>query len=445
MKKLFLFYFAIACAAVAQVVTPWADIGDKPTTLAGYGVTPATEAQAIAGTDTAAPMTAAGVAAAIRRAPSGFKVIWVGTSISTGGASSFPTLASAMSFYAHATSVNTAVGGRTLGSIIAAYAEEVAPHLANGAGPNCLVNIEIGANDYDHTLAADWTTGLRSYIQTIRNTGAHVSAKTVMRRIGVGFGLIGEQNRLAYNHSLAILEQEGLIDWGVVDIASMIDPSISGGDFSVADDWVHPNAVGKKLIAIMDNAHMESRGRTIMRDTVVSQLSTSNRFTVLNPGLFAPVQIIDPFTQSHEWYGFAGSGITYFGSRLYSTGAEFKLQFSPNVEFATGPNPTSSFDGTWIDVFATSYFSNTVRRLNIKMPTYFSAGVDFSGQTLVFSDNQIDWSKIAKTGNLRSGAGTPEGAVTAPVGTLYTRTDGGAGTTLYVKESGSGNTGWAAK
>ena len=44
-----------------------------------------------------------------------------------------------------------------------------------------------------------------------------------------------------------------------------------------------------------------------------------------------------------------------------------------------------------------------------------------------------------------SGANTPEGSVTAPVGSLYTRTNGGAGTTLYVKESGSGNTGWVAK
>lgn len=41
--------------------------------------------------------------------------------------------------------------------------------------------------------------------------------------------------------------------------------------------------------------------------------------------------------------------------------------------------------------------------------------------------------------------GTPEGNVEAPVGSLYTRQDGGAGTTLYVKESGTGNTGWVAK
>ena len=43
------------------------------------------------------------------------------------------------------------------------------------------------------------------------------------------------------------------------------------------------------------------------------------------------------------------------------------------------------------------------------------------------------------------GNGSPEGVVTAPRGTTYTRLDGGAGTTLYVKETGTGNTGWAAK
>jgi len=43
------------------------------------------------------------------------------------------------------------------------------------------------------------------------------------------------------------------------------------------------------------------------------------------------------------------------------------------------------------------------------------------------------------------GTGTPEGAVTAPIGTMYLRNNGGAGTTLYIKESGTGNTGWIAK
>lgn len=43
------------------------------------------------------------------------------------------------------------------------------------------------------------------------------------------------------------------------------------------------------------------------------------------------------------------------------------------------------------------------------------------------------------------GAGTPEGNVKAVVGATFQRTDGGAGTTLYVKESGTGKTGWVAK
>jgi hypothetical protein len=45
----------------------------------------------------------------------------------------------------------------------------------------------------------------------------------------------------------------------------------------------------------------------------------------------------------------------------------------------------------------------------------------------------------------RAGSGDPNGTVTAPVGATYNRTDGGAGTSFYVKESGTGNTGWVGK
>jgi hypothetical protein len=40
---------------------------------------------------------------------------------------------------------------------------------------------------------------------------------------------------------------------------------------------------------------------------------------------------------------------------------------------------------------------------------------------------------------------SPEGVVTAPPGSIRLSTGGGAGTTLYVKESGTGNTGWVGK
>jgi hypothetical protein len=47
---------------------------------------------------------------------------------------------------------------------------------------------------------------------------------------------------------------------------------------------------------------------------------------------------------------------------------------------------------------------------------------------------------------IKAGTGSPESVVTAAIGSLYLRSDGGAGTTLYVKESGAGtSTGWIAK
>lgn len=54
--------------------------------------------------------------------------------------------------------------------------------------------------------------------------------------------------------------------------------------------------------------------------------------------------------------------------------------------------------------------------------------------------------KDALDERFKSGAGSPEGVVTANRGAIYQRTDGGAVTTLYVKTSGDGtNTGWTAK
>ncbi len=53
---------------------------------------------------------------------------------------------------------------------------------------------------------------------------------------------------------------------------------------------------------------------------------------------------------------------------------------------------------------------------------------------------------LALLGLIFSGTGSPEGAVIAGVGSIFLRTDGGAGTTLYVKESGvNTNTGWVGK
>ena len=76
-----------------------------------------------------------------------------------------------------------------------------------------------------------------------------------------------------------------------------------------------------------------------------------------------------------------------------------------------------------------------------------------TGSAYLYNNGSIVWS----TGSTASGGpstpgpsmgvctGSPEGVVAAPVGSVRMRSDGGAGTSFYVKESGAGNTGWVAK
>ena len=90
--------------------------------------------------------------------------------------------------------------------------------------------------------------------------------------------------------------------------------------------------------------------------------------------------------------------------------------------------------------------------LNWAMPTGASITLQRGSTEAGFGEV---WVEVARShpngvstggaGLIRAGTGSPEGVVTAPVGTLYQRLDGGAGTTLYVKETGTGNTGWVAK
>lgn len=81
-------------------------------------------------------------------------------------------------------------------------------------------------------------------------------------------------------------------------------------------------------------------------------------------------------------------------------------------------------------------------------PGSYSMYYDSTATALVVDTPNLKTAKIRPgdgTPIWTSGSGSPQGVVTAVVGSLYTRTDGGANTTLYIKESGTGNTGWVAK
>ena len=92
------------------------------------------------------------------------------------------------------------------------------------------------------------------------------------------------------------------------------------------------------------------------------------------------------------------------------------------------------------------------------------AGVSIGGSVVLASNGNVGIAntspaqKLDVSGNIKtsgslivngptisSGAGNPNGLVIAPTGSIYLNTSGGAGTTLYVKESGVGNVGWVGK
>ena len=58
---------------------------------------------------------------------------------------------------------------------------------------------------------------------------------------------------------------------------------------------------------------------------------------------------------------------------------------------------------------------------------------------------RVEFATGGSVGFITVGLGSPEGNVTASPGSLYLDAGGGAGTSLYVKESGAGTTGWDAK
>lgn len=146
-------------------------------------------------------------------------------------------------------------------------------------------------------------------------------------------------------------------------------------------------------------------------------------------------------TTALKYFSSDGSNLTLTGLALQSSVA-LKIQ-SALVISDVGANSVryTSFKGDSNNVigheFSTNgaYANGTAKLAAFLNGTTSKAYFDLNGYLSVG----------ATAAKFTSGSGTPESVVTAPIGSIYMRTDGGAGTSLYIKESGAGNTGWVAK
>lgn len=172
-------------------------------------------------------------------------------------------------------------------------------------------------------------------------------------------------------------------------------------------------------------------------ETSVRTAGTSPRYQITS-AVFAPIFI-----------GLCGEGTfnnmtppvnnrvlaAFYGSGFYDTNLAHSA--SGGLRVVAAQTFTSTAKGANVEIETTPVGSTTRAVTHRFLGT---GNAEFTGTSLTLAGKSVvttDW--------VQRGAGSPEGVVTASVGVLFLRTDGGAGTTLYVKESGSGNTGWVAK
>lgn len=153
--------------------------------------------------------------------------------------------------------------------------------------------------------------------------------------------------------------------------------------------------------------------------------------------------------ESGTFFGFgAGNGVNN-GTNSVLIGALAGNRLSPSntnihqsvvIGGASSHGATNLVDSVVIGSFAaTNNISGVTNSIAIGYATELSGN-----NTVSFGDSNVTSLLLAGLSGWHRGTGSPEGVVTAPVGHYYTREDGGAGTVLYLKESGTGNTGWVA-
>lgn len=137
-------------------------------------------------------------------------------------------------------------------------------------------------------------------------------------------------------------------------------------------------------------------------------------------------------------------------------GAGNKISLVPTGNFNINPDKTGVDYGISIQ---SNFFTARANSTGLPSYTLINANTNWSwqmqpnnncgfyqGATNVISLNGSDKSIELSTGaKILSGFGSPEGVVTAFVGSIYTNLNGSTSTTLWVKTSGNGNTGWTAK
>lgn len=216
-------------------------------------------------------------------------------------------------------------------------------------------------------------------------------------------------------------------------------------------------------------------GQIWTQRNTIAALTIASSATTYNFGGISPVIQVHGGANSTttigaaRWSADTSSGVLYLGKSRGAIGSYSAVQsgdFLGQVH-AVGDDGTALQSSARIDAVATETFSGTARgsawQFSVTTPGTVTKTIPLYVATTEVrpgTDNAVTLGssadRWAATYTVRTyytstvfdayGAGSPEGVVTAGIGSTYRRTDGGAGTSFCVKESGAGaSTGWVCK
>jgi len=135
------------------------------------------------------------------------------------------------------------------------------------------------------------------------------------------------------------------------------------------------------------------------------------------------------------------------GSNGYSTPNSYPAHYTApyNSEFVTQVYVSDGVFGNWyVQPFGKAFVLGQIVDSGGGYKLFVNGTSKFTGLVQSNTGFQAHYFHTTAGPFYSGGAGSPEGVINAPVGSMYLRSDGAPGTLTYQKQTGTGTTGWVA-
>lgn len=244
----------------------------------------------------------------------------------------------------------------------------------------------------------------------------------------------------AYASTDPVVKLSGNLTYGV--LSQNVFDRASGASAGVVLSVEAAGGVSPNVVRLGSNVYIQETAEGFIKVDSASGLSIGQSLlSASNPGAgvayaidvqAVTADVDDVLIQGNQVFATAGSFRA--ATRLLVNGANIV-----NVSIANQVESQIEYSARFEDVGAGAFTGRVNWAGNASDA---ATGVfDQVGTTVVPT---VGFNASTLSPNLFMGTGSPEGAITARIGSMYLRTDGAPNNAVYYKESGTGSTGWIA-